>query len=36
MTTDAIKASTLVQALDSAAAGPNGIRFINAERDERF
>ncbi len=36
MTSDTIHANTLVQALDSAAAGPNGLRFINAESDERY
>ena len=36
MTSETIQPTTLVQALDAAAAGQNGIRFINAESDERF
>ncbi|MGI9287089.1 MAG: non-ribosomal peptide synthetase [Pseudomonadales bacterium] len=36
MTTDIPQPSTLVQALDVAAAGMRGIRFISAENDERY
>ncbi len=36
MTFDTSQANTLVQALDTAAKGPSGIRFINADNDERY